>query len=130
MNNLDIDQILSEEESFPCKLLTSNSSLNHFDAKNDEILKEGSRIDLPLWLADALSKKGIVEIEIPKHFGPKVRDELSSSSTLNLRDFSHYFFEIGLNFGRIKKDDDLIRTMRMTFCGDRFNKLLAHSVSR
>ena len=73
----------------------------------------------------------MIEIEIPKHFGPKMRDELRSSAThLNLRDFSHYFFDIGLRISLITKDNDLRQTLRSAFCGDRFKALISHSLTK
>lgn len=72
----------------------------------------------------------MVEIEIPKHYGPKMRDELNSSSTLNLRDYSHYFFDVGLKLSLMTKDEDLRKTLRTSFSGDRFKALIADALTK
>ena len=59
-----------------------------------------------------------------------MRDELNSSSTINLRDFSHYFFDVGLKLSHMTKDEDLKRTIRTSFSGERFKTLTAHSLTK
>ena len=71
----------------------------------------------------------MIEIEIPKHYGPKMRDELNSSSTLNLRDYSHYFFEVGVKLSFMTKDEDLRKTLRTSFSGDIFKALIADALA-
>lgn len=131
-NCLDIDQILNEEERLPCKFLIDAPTLGHLDPTNAGYgftLPEGSRVELPMWLATELSTKGMVDVEMPKHFGPKMREELQSSSDINVRDFSPYFFDVGLKLSKLSRDDDLVRTLKAALCGHRYTALLAHALS-
>lgn len=75
-------------------------------------------------MASHLLKYGHIDIEMPKHFGPKMRNELDSSSAVNLRDYSFYFFDVGLELVKLANDFDLLRTLRITFSGDRFKQLI------
>ena len=97
MSYLDIDQILSEEERIPSTFLLEGPGLGHLDISIDsEDLPEQTRIELPLWLALTFGKKSMVNLELPKHFERKMRDEiLAGAENINLREFSQYFFEVG-----------------------------------
>ena len=129
---LDIDTLLSEEERLPCIFSTDCPTLGHLDKNNadEQVLPKGSKVELPLWLAEFLANKGMVEIEIPKHYGPKMRDQLNSSSNINLREYSTYYFDVGLRLSQLTKDTDLLRTLRTTFCGDRYRQLLAKCLTQ
>ena len=60
-----------------------------------------------------------------------MRDDLSAgASNINLRDYSHYFFEVGLAVAEEKKDDDLRVVLTKAFAGDRFDSLMVHALSR
>ena len=93
MKYLDIDSILSEEERLPCNFLIDAAFLgflNPNDSEDSETLVENSRIELPLWLAVFLSEKKVVKVDIPKHFGSRMRDEIrAGAASINLREFSY-----------------------------------------
>jgi hypothetical protein len=72
-----------------------------------------------------------VDIDLPKHFERKMRDDLSASaSNINLRDYSHYFFEVGLSLAMAKGDNDLRIVLTKAFAGDRFEALMVQALSR
>lgn len=63
MSYLDIDQILAEEERFPCKFLVEAPTLGQLDPTNagyGNPLPIGSRVELPLWLAESLQTRKMV----------------------------------------------------------------------
>ena len=52
----------------------------------------------------------MVEIENPKHFGAKMRNEiLAGPAAVKYRDYSYYYFEVGLRLVRTKKDKVIIQ---------------------
>jgi GINS complex subunit 3 len=130
--HLDIDRILSEGERVPCTFNNDSPLLGQLDTTNEEeYLPEGTKVELPLWLAKALSHKDYVKIELPKHYGSKMRDAiLAGAAPINLKDFSHYYFEIGLQLATLLDDEDLRRTMKDAFTGDRFKNLLLYSLTK
>ena len=72
-----------------------------------------------------------IDIDLPKHFGQKMRDDLSASaSNINLREYSHYFFEVGLSLAMAKGDNDLRVVLTKAFAGDRFEALMVQALSR
>jgi len=122
----------SEEERIPCIFRIEGKSMGHLDTLNDlEDLPEGSRVELPLWLACALHEQNIVHIELPKHFEKKMRDEMSAgASNINLRDYSHYFFEVGMKLATETSNADLREILTTAFSGNRFEELMVHALSR
>jgi hypothetical protein len=140
-----LDQVLSEEERIPCIFLTDVADLGFLDTSGNfhhnqlnnnhsvvnTTLSAGSKVELPLWLARDLSRHGFVTIEMPKHYDKKMRDAIAASATgLNLREFSPYYFEVGMIIANEKRDNDLKSTLRIAFSGDRFPDLMVHSLSR
>ena len=132
MRFLDIDLILSEDERIPCKFLVDAADLGYLDAANEEEdLPTDSRVELPLWLARRFSELKVVELELPKHYGSKMRDAImAGAAPINLKDFSHYYFEVGLQLSKILRDVDLQRALRAAFSGDRFKNLLLYTLSK
>ena len=132
MRHLDIDLILSEDERIPCKFLVEVKNLGFLDSSNiDNDLPDGARVELPLWLAKHLSRMSIAELELPKHYGSKMRDAImAGAAPINLKDFSYYYFDVGLELSKIKEDLDLQRSLRAAFSGDRFRNLLLFTLSK
>ena len=132
MRYLDIDQILSEGERVPCKFLVGAEELGHLDITNDdENLPEDTKVELPLWLAGTFAEKNMVEIELPKHFGKKMHDAiLAGAAPISLKDFSHYYFDVGQQLAILLRDQDLQRAMRTAFTGDRYKNLLLYTLTK
>ena len=76
-------------------------------------------------------EKNIVDIEIPKYFGNRIREDiLAGAGSVKLRDYSFYYFEVGCKICDIEKDSDLKRTLRQAFSGERYTELMAHAMSK
>eukprot|EP00607_Mallomonas_marina_P008682 CAMPEP_0182423056 /NCGR_PEP_ID=MMETSP1167-20130531/8958_1 /TAXON_ID=2988 /ORGANISM="Mallomonas Sp, Strain CCMP3275" /LENGTH=196 /DNA_ID=CAMNT_0024601677 /DNA_START=127 /DNA_END=714 /DNA_ORIENTATION=- len=131
MSFLDIDQILAEDERLPCVFSVEAKDLGFLDPSiHSDDLPAHSKVDLPLWLAQTFAEKNMIEIDIPKHYGKYMRDEIMAGpANLRLKDFSNYFIEVGLKLSRITRDDDLLRAMRTAFSGERYQTLMVRSLS-
>ena len=55
---------------------------------------------------------------------------LAGAEAVELRDYSFYFFDVGLKLSKILRDDDLLRTLRQAFCGERFRKLCVLTLTK
>ena len=52
-----------------------------------------------------------VKFELPKHFQKKMRDEIiAGAANINLKEFSFYFFEVGLKMAESMEDPVSITT--------------------
>lgn len=131
MSHLNIDELLSEEERIPVKFLVEGQSIGHLDANNESNdLPAQSRVEIPLWLSLGFLKKDMVKFELPKHFQKKMRDEIiAGAANINLKEFSFYFFEVGLKMAESMEDPDLRKHLLKAFAGDRFRDLMVHSLS-
>ena len=85
---LDIELILSEEERIPCKFKTGGLDMGGLDPTlNTPDLPVSSNVNLPLWLATSLKNRGAIELEMPKHYGKRMREEIRAGpQAINLRD--------------------------------------------
>ena len=131
MSYLDIHTLLCDEERIPCTFIHDSVKLGHLDPSAEEKdIAADTRVDMPIWLGEELAKRNIVRINAPKHFGTKMRDEMRAGATsINLRDFSFYFFDVGLTLSRLSGDSDLRRRLRDAFVGDRYRNLTARSLT-
>ena len=129
---LDFDSILCEEERIPCKFLLDAAHLGHLHPTvTEEYLPKETELELPLWLAASFNDRNMVEIQLPKHYRTRMRDAISAGAgSIDLREYSFYFYDVGLRLSQILRDDDLLRTLRRAFCGERFSDLCVHSLSR
>ena len=131
MPTLDINVILSQEERIPCTFGHTSLKLGHLDASvEDNDIAEGTQVDIPMWLGEQLESNRMVAINPPKHFGKKMRDEMrAGAASVNLREFSYYFFDVGLHLAHISHDDVLRDTLEKAFTGDRYRTLTVHSLT-
>jgi len=147
----EVDKLLAEEELIPCKMKIAGAGprggrpraptrpappragvgIGHLQPGNHGAdLAKGARIQAPLWLALALHKKNMVELEYPEHYNKRCRDELEAgAATVNLRLYSQNYFTVGLDLARAKGDDALRRELRAGLSGERYAKLLDWSTN-
>ena len=86
----DIDQVLSQEEEVRVK-----TRLEIRKPGKNELIPVSSKIRVPLWLGLAMSTRDIADIEAPYYLSEDYCGSILASSTaLNLRQHSLYFFEI------------------------------------
>lgn len=132
MSYLDIDEILSEEERIPCIFTIDASGLGYLDSTNNFTdLPAHSKVELPLWLATTLTEKNMVDIELPKHYGSRIREDImAGASAVPLREYSFYYFEVGWKISRLLRDTDLRKTLRIAFTGDRYKSLMARAMAK
>ena len=67
MRYLDIDLILSEEERLPCEFIIDAAYigfLNPNESDDSDVLKASTSVELPMWLALALSERNVVNMHM------------------------------------------------------------------
>jgi len=76
-------------------------------------------------------EKNIVDIELPKYYGNRIREDImAGASSVKLREFSFYYFEVGCKICEIARDKDLKRILRIAFSGERYASLLSNAMSK
>lgn len=93
MRYLDIDEILSEEERVPCVFQLDASGLGSLDPTNHSPdLPAHSKVELPLWLTQVLSEKLMINIELPKYYGVRIREDIMVNLTPGLNELYNIRF--------------------------------------
>ena len=62
---------------------------------------------------------------------------MAGPNSVQYKDFSHYFFQVGLRLAQLKRRpneiadrEDLIRTLRFAFAGTRYHELMNRALNR
>lgn len=118
-------QLLAEEELVPCVMKIDGTGLGHLEEGSQcKDLEKGARVQLPLWLATALSKKNMVTVHLPDEFSAHVRQDLDAGAmSVNLQLYSRHFFSVGLGLASATGDDALRADVRRALSGERFERL-------
>ncbi|CAM9848663.1 unnamed protein product [Choristocarpus tenellus] len=127
----DLDTILSEEERVPCIFTLDAVGMGMLDPTTaDDDLTKGTKVEFPLWMARYLYFKAMVDLELPKHYTEKFREQLDAGpGAVNLREKSKYYYEIGGVLAGLLNDRKLQDTLLVVFSGDRFRRLLDCSLN-
>eukprot|EP00752_Nemacystus_decipiens_P004561 g4163.t1 len=127
----DIDSILSEEVRVPCVFALDAVGMGVLDpTTSDEDLSQGAKVDFPLWMARPLAGKGMVDLDLPKHYTDRFREQLEAGpGAVNLRERCPFYYEVGVALAALTGDQRLQDTLLMVFSGERFKSLLDCSLN-
>ena len=136
----DIDQILATEERVPVTFNCNAQGLGYLVHGVEEDLAEGTKLEMPFWLADALVKQnsgiqqnsGGVSIKMPKYFSQKYRNYLKANPTsVDLRSVCQVYYQLGMKLSPWLGLDEMtaveLREDLMAAMVDRYFSVLDHS---
>ncbi|KAF4322828.1 hypothetical protein BBO99_00003820 [Phytophthora kernoviae] len=131
---VDIDEILAGDERIKCTFTTDALDCGYLDPScRGPDLQEGTGVELPLWLATPLATRGDVNVEVPHFLTKRFRRMLKAGpSSVNLREFSAYMYEIGKQLMPLVKpadQEEIDEIMRLSFGGERYRDILNNSMS-
>ena len=108
---------MSPLQTVPVVFRTEALTLGYLNPSSlEEHLPEGTKIELPFWMASTLAKRHMVAVELPPYYNAKARTTLSAGPRgINLRQRSHYYFEIGCRLANLAQDDALWPTLLEVF---------------
>lgn len=82
-------------------------------------LRLGQRVALPFWLCESLAERGIVDVELPKCFGARFRNDVRADAlSVSIHRKCPYFYSLGLALAKLLLDAGLV-TVLLTAFGDR-----------
>ncbi|KAI9098269.1 hypothetical protein DFS34DRAFT_649856 [Phlyctochytrium arcticum] len=94
-----IDAILAEQQKLPCYFRFEVPGYGFLEGNHDVDLAANTRIELPFWLAEHLALNQYIDIDTPKCFKQRVRDDLKASPTaVNLSRLCQYYYAFGVHF--------------------------------
>ncbi|KAJ6317788.1 hypothetical protein OIU76_013347 [Salix suchowensis] len=95
-NYYDIDGILMEEEFVPVVFQKAINGVNIDESTEKGCVEQGSKTELPFWLAHELHMRQAVSISVPTCFNQKTRLEIQADAAcVDLRSRCPYFYEFG-----------------------------------
>lgn len=99
---LSIDDILSFNQKVSCKFETNISKLGFIDSSSDcDDIQEGTKLELPFWLAKDFFSQGLISIETPKGYNQVYREILEAdSNVVNLHKISPNYYRFGSHLAR------------------------------
>lgn len=126
-NYFSIEDILVTQERIPSKFLVNIPKLGKLNPSAEENdIKQGTTLDLPLWLADPLSfeRHPLISIELPRIYKEAYREILKADATaVDLHKLGLYFYELGLYVKRLDPRGEVERVLLHTF-RSRFRQLM------
>ncbi|XP_026539976.1 DNA replication complex GINS protein PSF3 [Notechis scutatus] len=135
-NFLSLADILMSQERLPCRAEVAWPRLAAFLARADaaaapgKALPEGSKLEIPLWLAKGLyDKRRILSVELPKVYKESWRTVFNAdASVVDLHKLGPYYYGFGsqlLNFDN-PENTELAQSILQTFIG-RFRHIMDSS---
>ncbi|XP_059649149.1 DNA replication complex GINS protein PSF3-like [Cornus florida] len=102
----DIDDILAEDELVPAIFQEAANGVGLFYSSDDtNKVEQGSKVELPLWLARELHLRQAAAINVPHCFNKKTRDEIEADGAhVDLRNRCQYFYELGYKIAPLVSD--------------------------
>jgi len=95
----DIEDILMSNEQISCvadkDIIGLNFNEKHSSLDFDSINKEGQKLEIPLWMANNLRKKGYITIKNPKFLTDKFYNQMVADPTIiNFKNKNNYIFDL------------------------------------
>ncbi|KAK4120616.1 DNA replication complex GINS protein psf3-like protein [Parathielavia appendiculata] len=124
MSYYDIDSILTDAEKIPCTFQLDIPDLGYLDNTPTQPLKAGTKVNLPLWLAEMLAianasdteGKPFVTFDLPPALGNDVVQALKADPrAVPLRDQSAHFYGLATQMMELSEEQELAAILRKTF---------------
>jgi hypothetical protein len=98
-----VDDILCEDERVPLRWVSKGVGVGHLDPSSGaHDIEAGTTMDLPLWLAEELRYRDLIEVTLPTAYSRKSRDDIKAdAAAARLREKSPFFYTVGLRLGRL-----------------------------
>ena len=127
-----VDDVLGEDERVPVRWLAPARDVGYLDPSSGGAdVARGAAMDLPLWLAEELKARNLVEVSLPPHFSRKSRADITADAVAaRLREKSPHFYSVGLRLAPLlsvaKEGEELSKDVHAALA-DRAAGILAHA---
>ena len=126
----DLGDILASQQKVPCQFEQPVYRLGYLNphSSTDEHIQAGAKMELPLWLAQALGarRRSIVKIDLPKQYREQQRNILSAdANVVDLYKQGPYFYAMGVKllfFDHLERSE-VAKSLLETFL-NRFRRIM------
>jgi hypothetical protein len=101
-----LDDLCAEDERVPIRWLSAARGVAYLDASlAGDDAPAGSTMELPLWLAEELKAKNLVDVQLPAAYTRKAREDVKADAkAARLRESSPFFYTVGLRLAPLFGD--------------------------
>jgi GINS complex subunit 3 len=101
---------------------TSDTTATAPPAPRGRDLQAGRRVALPFWLVSSLAERGVVDVDLPRCFGARVRNDLRADPVAAaLYPKCRFYYALGLGLAVLLRDGGLAAMLLQAFAGRCWN---------
>lgn len=115
-------QLISLLQKVPCTFELDVPALGYLDNNASHTLKSGTRVELPLWLAEMLavsspsSTKALVTLDLPPSLSPRVMNALKADpKSVDLRALAQHFYGLGSRILELFEEEEVCDVLMESF---------------
>jgi len=118
----DINSILTDAQKVPCTFEIPVSNLGYLTGNSGEDIKQGTKVELPLWLGEMLAvsqpsgDSALTTLDLPSSLSQRVMNALKADpKTVDLRAQAQHFYGIGARMLELFEEEELLDILTETF---------------
>ncbi|KAI9821457.1 MAG: DNA replication protein [Thelocarpon impressellum] len=118
----DIDAILTDAQKVPCTFELAVPGLGYLDGNAGGDLKKGTRVNLPLWLAEMLAvsqrlgTSPLATLDLPPALSARVLNALQADARMvDLRALAPHFYGLGARMLELFEEEEMADVLLETF---------------
>ncbi|KAI9765575.1 MAG: DNA replication protein [Geoglossum simile] len=122
MSYYDIDAILTDAQKVPCTFELRVPGLGYLDGNSGGDMKEGTKVELPLWLGEMLAvsrqlgTSPLVTLDLPSALSLRVINALKADPrTVDLRSLAPHFYGLGARILELFEEEEMVEVLSETF---------------
>ncbi|KAI8853047.1 hypothetical protein BC829DRAFT_383628 [Chytridium lagenaria] len=126
----DVDDFLAESQKIPCFFQSNVPKYGFLEGNLEDDLSKDARVELPFWLAEPLASENLVEIEYPRCFRPRIRNDIIASPiAINIQEQCPFFYHLGSKLVQLVDDLSLSQILSMAY-STRLVTVMEHAQSQ
>ncbi|KAG2165952.1 hypothetical protein JADG_005691 [Aureobasidium aubasidani] len=120
----NIDAVLTDAQKVPCTFELSVPNMGYLQGNpgEDACIKQGSKVELPLWLAEMLAvsnpsgNSSLATLDLPQALSQRVMNALKADpKTVDLRAQAQHFYNIGARMLELFEEEEMVDILTDTF---------------
>ncbi|KAB2575386.1 DNA replication complex GINS protein PSF3 [Lasiodiplodia hormozganensis] len=118
----DIDAILTDAQKVPCTFELTVPGLGYLDGNAGQDMKQGTKVELPLWLAEMLAvsapaaNTSMATLDLPAALSARVMNALKADPrTVDLRALAPHFYALGARMLELFEEEEMGEILAETF---------------
>eukprot|EP00850_Spirogloea_muscicola_P022381 SM000291S10859 [mRNA] locus=s291:33103:34557:+ [translate_table: standard] len=127
----DLDAVLVDDEQIPVIFRVGATGIGRAldPSCDDDDLKKGAQVDLPLWMVQPLAGRNMIDVRLPRCYRDGLRKEMQADpGCVRLRECCQFFYKLGCKLVPLVKDRTLGTFVQSAYQG-RYKDILVHAHS-